>query len=150
MSGLDIDPAQNPEYGFPPFAISETEPDFVLSVFPNLDLQYFFGGAVIVLEIETPLAVDRTMVEMLSLAPIGETSEARQWRLERSAGIQATSGKISVDDTEALARCQRGAAVRINRSSILDRGQQPGKVGQARDEYSLRSFYAQWQRCMSA
>jgi phenylpropionate dioxygenase-like ring-hydroxylating dioxygenase large terminal subunit len=148
-SSLDVDPSKNPEYDMPPFPIDETAPDFVLTVFPNLDLQYFFGGAVVILEVETPMAVDRTLVEMLSLAPIGEPPDARRWRLERSAGIQASSGKISADDTEALARCQRGAAARATPWSNLDRGQAPGKLGQSRDEYSLRSFYAEWQRCMA-
>lgn len=147
-SGLDVDPTKNPEYDFPPFSIDEAEPDVVLTLFPNFDLQYFFGGGVIILEVETPLAVDRTMVEMLSLAPSGEPDEARRWRLERSAGIQATSGKISGDDTEVFARCQRGAAVKAVRWSNMDRGQTPGKAGQARDEYSLRSFYAEWKRQM--
>jgi len=122
----------------------------VLTLFPNFDLQYFFGGAVVILEVETPLAANRTMVEMLSLAPIGEPEQARRWRLERSAGIQASSGKISGDDTEALARCQRGATVRAVPFSNLDRGQARGKIGQARDEYSLRSFYAEWNRQVNA
>jgi phenylpropionate dioxygenase-like ring-hydroxylating dioxygenase large terminal subunit len=149
-SGLEVDPTKNPEYDFPPFAIDEAEPDAVLTLFPNFDLQYFFGGAVVILEVETPLAANRTMVEMLSLAPIGEPEQARRWRLERSAGIQASSGKISGDDTEALARCQRGATVRAVPFSNLDRGQARGKIGQARDEYSLRSFYAEWNRQVNA
>ncbi|HUY19456.1 MAG TPA: aromatic ring-hydroxylating dioxygenase subunit alpha [Candidatus Binataceae bacterium] len=148
-SGLEVDPSKNPEYAFPPFPIKEEEPDVVLSVFPNLDLQYFAGGAAIIIQIKIPLAVDRTLVELLSLAPVDEAREARQWRLERSAGIQATSGKITADDAEALGRCQRGMAARAVRWSNMERGQEPGKAGKTRDEYSLRSFYAGWEQYMS-
>jgi phenylpropionate dioxygenase-like ring-hydroxylating dioxygenase large terminal subunit len=147
-SGLEVDPSKNPEYEFPPVPLNEQEPDVVLTVFPNFDLQYFAGGAATIIQIKRPLAVDRTLVELLSLAPVDEAREARQWRLERSAGIQATSGKVTADDMEALARCQRGMAARAVRWSNMERGQEPGKAGKTRDEYSLRSFYAGWERYM--
>lgn len=148
-SGLELDPTKNPEYDMPPVPMKQEDPDTVLSVFPNFDLQYFVGGAGIIIQIKHPLAPDRTVVEMRALAPVGESEAHRRWRLERSAGIQATSGKITADDTEVFIRCQRGVAAKAIHWSNMERGQKPGKVGQPRDEYSLRSFYAGWERYMN-
>ena len=101
-----------------------------------------------ILQVVRPLGVDRTMVELLALGTEGESKEARQWRLERTLDSQASSGKVSGDDNEAMVRCQAGCMVDAVGWSNMSRGQAPGKIGEKRDEYSLRSFYHTWRRYM--
>ena len=47
-----------------------------------------------------------------------------------------------------MVRCQAGCMVDAIGWSNMSRGQALGKVGEKRDEYSLRSFYHTWRRYM--
>src|SRR5262249_40236055 len=135
------------EWGEPPFEVDFTADDRVLTLFPNFDLQSFFGGAATVIQVLTPTAVDETVVEVVILGMESDDDIARRWKLERGAGIQGSWGKVSADDLEAGYRTHRGS-VTVDRFSNMGRGVEPGKVGATRDEYSLRSFHFVWREYM--
>jgi len=147
-SGLDIDARRNPNWDVPCLWVDDGRVDVILTIFPNLDLTYFVLGTSLALHVLHPQGVARTVVEMIQLGRRGESAEVRQWRLERSLHLHAAHGPVTADDVEALDRCRRGLQARINRPVNISRGQKPGKVGETRDEYSIRSFYAAWRRYM--
>ncbi len=147
-SGLDNNIGDNPLWQRPPFEVDFKQDHRIMTIFPNLDIQYMTGGMMNILQVVRPLGVDRTMVELLALGTEGESKEARQWRLERTLDSQTSSGKVSGDDNEAMVRCQAGCMVDAIGWSNMSRSQAPGKVDEKRDEYSLRSFYHTWRRYM--
>jgi nitrite reductase/ring-hydroxylating ferredoxin subunit len=130
--GQDIDFNRNPLYALPPFPVDFGDKHAILTVFPTFDLQYFLGRIGTIIQVLHPEGPDSTIVELLA----------------RSVDTQTSAGKISGDDTEALWRVQHGAHARAVETSDMSRGQAPGKVGEKRDEYSLRSFYRGWHMYM--
>ncbi|HXQ10959.1 MAG TPA: aromatic ring-hydroxylating dioxygenase subunit alpha [Caulobacteraceae bacterium] len=122
----------------------------IMAVFPNLDFQFpntGEGGGY--LQHVTPTSADTAVVELVVFGEVGEPPEARQARLDRFLDAQASSGKISGDDTEAARRCSVGfGTVNEVRWSNMDRGQTPGREGIKNDEYSLRAFYDAYKRHM--
>lgn len=123
----------------------------IMAIFPNLDFQHGTGvGAHTLLQIVRPLSVDQSMVEMVVFGIKGEPQEARRARLDSSLDTQTAAGKISGDDLEAARRCSVGfGAVAEVRWSNMDRGQEPGLAGHKNDEYSLRSFYAEYKKYLT-
>ena len=147
-SGLENNISQNPLWQRPPFDVDFKQDHRIITVFPNMDLQFMTGGMMNIIQVLRPQAVNRTVVELLALGTKGESDPAREWRLERTLDSQASSGKVSGDDNEAVVRCQMGFAASAVPWSNMSRGQGPGKVGEKRDEYSMRSFYNAWRRYM--
>jgi len=147
-SGLEIDLSRNANWDFSPFVGQPPQQEeLVLTLFPNFDFASFYGAS-IELRVVQPLAVDLTRVDLYVLGRKDDSSEVRRWRLERSASWLASHGKVAADDLEALHRCQKGLAAQVDRRVDISRGRMPGKVGETRDEYSIRSFYAAWRRYM--
>lgn len=120
----------------------------IVAIFPNMDLQHGTGpGAHTLLQTVRPISVDKAVVEIVPFGPKGEPADARQRRLETVLDFQTSAGKISGDDVEAARRCATGfRAVAAVRWSNMDRGQNPGQVGEKNDEYSLRGFYAEYKK----
>ena len=148
ISGLENNMSENPIWQRPPFEVDFKQDHRIITVFPNLDLQFQTGGMMNILQVLRPQTVQRTVVELLALGSSGESPEARKWRLERTLDSQGASGKVSGDDNEAMVRLQGGYGAIAVPWSNMSRGQEPGKVGVKRDEYSLRSFYHTWRRYM--
>ena len=146
--GQDIDFKKNPLYSLPPFPVDFGDKHAILTVFPTFDLQYFLGRIGTIIQVLHPQGPDSTIVELLALGYEDEPQQVREWRLARSVDTQTSAGKISGDDDEAMRRVQRGAHTRAIPISDMSRGQAPGKVGEKRDEYSLRSFYRGWHMYM--
>ncbi len=122
----------------------------ILAIFPNLDFQWLRNGAMcILLQVLRPLGVDRTVVEGVVFGEKNESDEVRAWRLKSTLDTQSSAGKISGDDVEAARRSTVGFSnLREIPWSNIDRGQQPGTVGDKTDEYSLRKFYAAYKQYM--
>jgi phenylpropionate dioxygenase-like ring-hydroxylating dioxygenase large terminal subunit len=128
-------------------------PDEVLAVFPNADFQpratvadrRLKAGFI---QTVTPLAVDRTRVDLTVYSSVDDDDVTRTEMLEQVADTQGPWGKISCDDTEAAYRCDLGIRGQGTRANIFTRGVEPGNGGpdaQSRDEYSQRAFYrAYW------
>ncbi len=148
-SGWEVDPFQNEEWAPPPMDVDFETDDAVLTVFPNLDLQWFVGGSTIVIEVLTPRSVDETVIELVCLGVQGEPEPARRYRLDRAAGWQGSWGKVSADDMEAMVRTQRGCRAAGGPLSNMGRGSATGTVGECRDDQPLRSFHAGWRRYMN-
>ena len=147
-SGLENNISENPLWQRPPFDVDFKQDHRIITVFPNMDLQFMAGGMMNIIQVLRPQAVNRTVVELLALGTKGESGPAREWRLQRTLDSQASSGKVSGDDNEAVVRCQMGFAASAVPWSNMSRGQGPGKIGEKRDEYSMRSFYHAWRRYM--
>jgi phenylpropionate dioxygenase-like ring-hydroxylating dioxygenase large terminal subunit len=145
-----------PEDSLPSLAASYEyveAPQEVLAVFPNMDIQPGpkhegtkgrRGLRTGFIQTVTPLAVDRSRVDLVVYSSTEDDEEARKSALESLADNQGSWGKISVDDTEAAYRCQQGVRGQGTTFSPFTRGVEPGKGGQhadARDEYSQREFY---------
>ncbi len=124
----------------------------IVAIFPNMDLQHGTGPAAhTLLQTVRPISVDRAVVEIVAFGPKGEPAEARQGRLESTLDFQTSAGKISGDDVEAARRCAKGfRAAPAVRWSNMDRGQDPGHVGQKNDEYSLRNFYEEYKKYLGS
>ncbi len=123
----------------------------ILAIFPNLDFQHAVGIGLghTLLQVVRPVGVDKAIVEIVVFGEKGEAPDIRQSRLETALDAQTAAGKISGDDTEAVRRCAAGfGAVREVRWSNMDRGQEPGVLGNKNDEYSLRAFYVAYKRYM--
>jgi phenylpropionate dioxygenase-like ring-hydroxylating dioxygenase large terminal subunit len=124
--------------------------NMIMAFFPNLDFQH--GPAGIghwLLQTVRPISLDRAIVEIVVFGLKSDTPEVRQERLQTALDFQASSGKISGDDTEAARRCGLGFGTYPHvRWSNMDRGQAPGAEGHKNDEYSLRAFYAAYKRYM--
>jgi hypothetical protein len=148
LSGIQVNPMENPAWGEPPFEPDFSFQQYVMTLFPNLDLQLFVFGGVRVIQLLTPVAVDRTIVEVVCLGLVADDPVTRQWKLERAADLQGSWGKLSPDDIEAVERTQLGCRGSGRTVSNMGRGLAPGKVGETRDEYSLRSFHRAWRSYM--
>ena len=148
LSGIDVDPLANPAWAEPPFAPDFSIQQYVMTLFPNFDLQVFVFGGVRVIQVVHPVAVDRCVIEVVALGHVDDDPPTRQWKLERVADLQGSWGKLSPDDIEAVERTQVGSAGSANHTSNFGRGVAPGKVGETRDEYSLRSFHRLWRQYM--
>jgi anthranilate 1,2-dioxygenase (deaminating, decarboxylating) large subunit len=147
-SQLAMDPAAINLRNRPPLPVDLSQNMSVVAVFPNLDLQHFAGGSMVILEALRPLGVGKTLVDLLALAPAGEPPEFRQWRLDMSLDSQGPSGKISADDNEAVERVMRGVVAKGIPHSPMSRALRRGAVGQKYDEHAIRGFYATWRRYM--
>lgn len=158
-SGVVVDPTQNEEWQGPrpPEGTPEGDhadegehadlpPMSVSAYFPNLDFQAFFTGLVV--QRLTPLSPDATRVDITFLAPEGEPEWVRAFRLDHEAGMQGSWGKVSADDTEVCELTQVGLRGRGTQLSNMSRGRAPGRSGETRDEYSMRSFHAEWRKYM--
>lgn len=158
VSGIDVDPSRNEEWrmGFGATADGESKetaapaPELPLiniaAIFPNLDLQHAAGGLTV--QVLTPLAVDLTRIDITFMAPVGEPADIRQFRLDHDATTQGSWGKVSADDTEVCERTHAGLRGRGTSHSNMARGRAPGRVGETRDEYSMRSLYRTWRDYM--
>lgn len=76
-----------------------------LQVFPNLQIA---ETAALMLRTYRPLAVDLTEMRSYCLAPIGESEEARAWRLRQYEDFFNPSGMATPDDTVTYEDCQAG------------------------------------------
>jgi phenylpropionate dioxygenase-like ring-hydroxylating dioxygenase large terminal subunit len=148
LSGIQVDPMANPAWGEPPFEPDFSIQQYVMTLFPNFDLQLFLFGGVRVIQVLRPLAVDRTIVEIVCVGLVDDDPVTRQWKLERAADLQGSWGKLSPDDIEAVERTQSGCRSGARRVSNMGRGLAPGTVGETRDEYALRSFHKAWRSYM--
>ncbi|GAA4342281.1 benzoate 1,2-dioxygenase large subunit [Pigmentiphaga soli] len=76
-------------------------------VFPNMQI-----ADVTTLNVRTfrPISVDRTEMRVYALAPIGEASATRQWRLRQFEDFFSASGFASPDDSAVFEAGQRGFA----------------------------------------
>jgi len=128
-------------------------PQDVLAIFPNMDVQPGprhegtpgrRGHRTGFIQTVTPLAVDRTRVDIVAYSSTEDDEQTRKSALEGLFDNQGSWGKISADDTEAARRVQIGVRGEGTLTSPFTRGIEPGRGGahvDARDEYSLREFY---------
>ena len=149
VSGHEIDIKQT-LYRRPPFDVDINGDLHILAVFPNLDFQSYLDGAGgTFLQVVRPIAVDKTMVELVAFGVAGEPAQARSWRLKREMDIQTSAGKVSGDDVEVARRCTTGfSAVKEVPWSTIDRGHAPGTAGDKNDEYAMRKFYQAYKEYM--
>jgi benzoate/toluate 1,2-dioxygenase alpha subunit len=128
--------------------VAAEDRNLIMAIFPNLDFQHGNGAnSHTMLQVVRPLGIDRAVIEMVVFGIKGESAEARQARLDAAMDGQSSAGKISGDDMEAARRCSVGfGAVDAVRWSNMGRGQKPGLTGGKNDEYSLRSFYAEYKK----
>ncbi len=80
-----------------------------LTIYPNVQ---FAENASLQLRVIRPLAVDRTEMKIYCLAPVGEASEAREYRLRQYEDFFNATGLATPDDTTAYEDCQTGYAAR--------------------------------------
>lgn len=150
QSGISVNLAGNEEWQMGSGEVPEGEDppppplNHVLALFPGFDLQSFGGGVTV--QLLTPLTPGRTRIDISFMVPIGEPDEVRQFRLDHEATTQGSWGKVSADDLDVCVASQFGAEDSAIRYSVMSRGRAPGRTGETRDEYSLRSFYRQWRR----
>ncbi|MGQ0804140.1 MAG: aromatic ring-hydroxylating oxygenase subunit alpha [Actinomycetota bacterium] len=156
-SGIVVNPAMNEEWAGgagggedggpagPPPVIN------IAAIFPNVDLQHLQisgePGSTTV-QVVKPLDVDRTRIDITFMSVTGEPAELRQFKLDHDADTQGSWGKVSADDTEIMAITQLGLRGRGTKRSNMGRGRSPGRVGETRDEYSIRSLYRTWRDYM--
>jgi benzoate/toluate 1,2-dioxygenase subunit alpha len=76
-----------------------------LTIFPNLQLA---DTTSLVLRTFTPLAVDRTEMNLYCLAPIGEADKLRYKRVRQHEDFFNVSGMATPDDTACYEDCQSG------------------------------------------
>jgi phenylpropionate dioxygenase-like ring-hydroxylating dioxygenase large terminal subunit len=158
-SGIAVNPALNEEWrmgfgatqdeskeGAAPAQAMELPQINIAAIFPNLDLQHAVGGLTV--QVLTPLDVDLTRIDITFMAPVGEPAKLRQFRLDHDATTQGSWGKVSADDTEVCERTHAGLRGRGTPYSNMARGRAAGRVGETRDEYSMRSLYRTWRRYM--
>ena len=80
-----------------------------LSLFPNVQ---FAENASLQLRIIRPLAVDRTEMTIHCLAPVGESAQAREYRIRQYEDFFNSTGLATPDDTTCYEDCQAGYAAR--------------------------------------
>jgi phenylpropionate dioxygenase-like ring-hydroxylating dioxygenase large terminal subunit len=76
-----------------------------LQVFPNMQIA---ETAALMLRTYRPLGVDLTEMKSYCLAPVGESEEARAWRLRQYEDFFNPSGMATPDDTVTYEDCQTG------------------------------------------
>lgn len=76
-----------------------------VQIFPNLQIA---DTAALMLRTYRPLAIDRTEMRSYCLAPVGESADARAWRLRQFEDFFNPSGLATPDDTVVYEACQAG------------------------------------------
>jgi phenylpropionate dioxygenase-like ring-hydroxylating dioxygenase large terminal subunit len=76
-----------------------------LTIFPNLQLA---DTSSLILRTFTPLAVDRTEMNLFCLAPVGEADAPRSKRIRQHEDFFNVSGLATPDDTACYENCQAG------------------------------------------
>jgi phenylpropionate dioxygenase-like ring-hydroxylating dioxygenase large terminal subunit len=119
----------------------------VLTLFPNLAIPWILDAVSI--HVLTPLAPDRTLLEIYFLGGIGDTKEIRDWRLALSM-MWGPAGAVGVDDVEVMKECQAGLKADESQWVNIARGKDMGDRGDLEEEYAVRAFYKEWNRYMTA
>lgn len=119
--------------------------DSVLSVFPN----FIVPDIVSVLSVHrlTPLAPDRTLLEITILGDPQDSPEFRQFRLRQST-VWGPGGRAGIDDIAVAEKCQRGFHAKAIATSLMARGSSDERAGMVFNEYTIRGFYRQWRHYM--
>jgi hypothetical protein len=81
-----------------------------LVIFPNLQLA---ENASLQLRVIRPLAADLTEMTIYCVAPIGESDEARNFRLRQFEDFFNSTGMATPDDTTCYEECQAGYGAHI-------------------------------------
>ena len=131
-----------------------------LGVFPNV---LFMDQTSTQLRIFRPLAVDRTEITILGIAPKGESAKARNWRIRQYEDFFNATGMATPDDLTEFRACQAGAWGLRGSLQDFDRGlgrfiqgaDEAAKELSAKphasgpnwaDEILFHSFYREWYR----
>ncbi|MFZ2737044.1 MAG: aromatic ring-hydroxylating dioxygenase subunit alpha [Burkholderiaceae bacterium] len=80
-----------------------------LTLYPNMQVA---ENASLQLRLIRPLAVDRTEMKIYCLAPVGESAQAREYRLRQYEDFFNSTGLATPDDTTAYEDCQTGYSAR--------------------------------------
>lgn len=134
----------------PPFPVDYSKGSIISTIFPNMDIQLLMGGSEHCLQITMPMGPNQSRIEVIALGPVGEKTEWRQWRLEKTMDAQGSSGKVSADDCEAASRIQHVIASDGTRWTPMARGLNGLTAGQKTDDHALRGYYEAWYAYMGA
>ena len=91
--------------------VGDTRASWILSklrqttIFPNMQIPEAISQ---LLRTFQPVAVDRTMMRVYCLAPIGERPDLRAWRLRQFEDFFNPTGIATPDDVATYEECQRG------------------------------------------
>lgn len=134
--------------GAPPFKVDWSKGSTILTVFPNLDIQSLMCGTEHIVQVVQPLAPSKSRIDLAVIAPVGESDEARLWRLTHNMDAQGASGKVTCDDLEAGVRCTEGVRADAVPWTPLCRGMSPGNEGHKTEDHGIRGFYRAWRNYM--
>jgi phenylpropionate dioxygenase-like ring-hydroxylating dioxygenase large terminal subunit len=115
--------------------------DFNMLIFPNLVLNNIMAN---IIRTFYPIEPGLMNVTAWSLAPAGETPEARRVRNEQFLSFLGPAGLATPDDNEALESCQRGYFSRPGEGwSDVSRGMDKDEPANY-DELQMRTFWRRW------
>lgn len=118
-----------------------------IGIFPNLVVNDIMA---ITVRTFYPVAPDLIEVRAWALAPIGESSWARKYRLSNFLEFLGPGGFATPDDIEALEQCQRGFSnAREVPWSDISKGMLLAEPSYD-DEVHIRSFWREWDRRMTS
>jgi phenylpropionate dioxygenase-like ring-hydroxylating dioxygenase large terminal subunit len=117
-------------------------------VFPNLLTLYHGDRDIFAIRHVIPEEVDRTRVTVYAFGRKGESSAARQARLERVNVVWGPGGRNGADDVHALELVQEGLQVKTAGPLLIARGLEKGPVGDYNDEQAVRAFWSGWRSYM--
>lgn len=109
-----------------------------IAIFP--DVLLLIRGTVMRLDIVTPLAPDRTLVEWRGLGLMSDTSEVRELRVAHHNQVWGPAGRNLAEDIAAVESQQRNMASGAALYSVIAReeGLRP------QDDCNLRAYYQEW------
>ncbi len=116
-----------------------------LGIFPNLVINDIMA---ITVRTFFPVSPDYMEVNAWALAPIDESAEDADLRLDNFLTFLGPGGFAPPDDVEMLESCQRGFANREVAWSDISRGMKREKPALT-DEVQMRAFWRRWNQLMT-
>jgi len=120
------------------------EPSKILTIFPDLLIAIRYST--LLLETQTPINPDETLVETREAFIDGEDAAIREIRRKHWELYWAEDGGNLPEDWAAWEAQQAGARSRGVRYSLIARGED-ADGGLRGDDNRIRSFWAEWRRC---
>jgi p-cumate 2,3-dioxygenase alpha subunit len=120
-----------------------------LVIFPNLVINDNVGFTIRVIE---PVSASSMRVNAWALAPVDESEQMRELRLDNFVSFLGPAGFGSSDDVEMLELCQKGLVHAPVNWNELSKGMGSGDLRTAEcapdDEGQMRAYWAQWDLMM--
>ncbi|MGQ0546075.1 MAG: aromatic ring-hydroxylating oxygenase subunit alpha [Betaproteobacteria bacterium] len=111
-----------------------------IAIFP--DVLVLIRGTVMRIDMMTPLAPDRTLVEWRGLGLKGDSAEVRAMRLEHHNQVWGPAGRNLAEDIAAVESQQRNTASGAAAYSVIAREEEM----RPQDDCNLRAYYQEWSR----